>query len=169
MPTAGETKGLVFLAGILALGAGVRIYDASHATARPGGAQMALKSQILAAESARHAGVPGRRAAGKRRKAAPKPAKVDLDVATEPDVESLRGIGPTLARRIIADRDSFGPFGSREGLQRVRGVGPALIAKLDSTVTFSLLPRPMNTVIARRPELPKARRRTRRSRRDTLP
>jgi competence protein ComEA len=72
---------------------------------------------------------------------------VDLDVAGEPEIEALRGIGPSLARRIVADRDSFGPFGSLEGFKRVRGVGDGLVAKLDTTVTFSLLPRPMNTVV----------------------
>jgi competence ComEA-like helix-hairpin-helix protein len=95
----------------------------------------------------------------KVRKAPPKPAgKVDLDVATEQEIEALRGIGPSLAKRIVADRDSFGPFGSMEGFQRVKGVGPSMVEKLDSTVTFSLVPRPTNTVISRPSELPKARR-----------
>ena len=97
--------------------------------------------------------------------------KVDLDVASEPEIEALRGIGPSLARRIVADRDSFGPFGSTAGLRRVRGVGAALVARLDSSVTFSLVPRPMNTVIPGLTEAPRARvrRRSKRTERDTLP
>jgi hypothetical protein len=42
-------------------------------------------------------------------------------VATEKEIEALRHIGPTLAKRIVADRDSFGPFGSMDGLKRVKG------------------------------------------------
>jgi competence ComEA-like helix-hairpin-helix protein len=88
-----------------------------------------------------------------------------MDVASADEIESLRHIGPSLARRIVADRDSFGPFGSREELLRVKGIGPSMVAKLDSAVTFSLLPRPKNTVIPRRSELPKAPRKP--HRRDT--
>jgi len=97
-----------------------------------------------------------------------KPAgPVDLDVATEKEIEALRHIGPTLAKRIVADRDSFGPFGSIDGLRRVKGVGPSMVEKLDSAVTFSLVPRPTNRVISRPSELPKARRKP--HRRDMRP
>ena len=92
---------------------------------------------------------------------------VDLDVASVKEIEGLRYIGPTLAKRIVADRDSLGPFGSMEGFSRVKGVGPSMVAKLDSTVTFSLLPRPTNRVISRPSELPKARRKP--HRRDMRP
>jgi competence ComEA-like helix-hairpin-helix protein len=90
-----------------------------------------------------------------------------MDVASAKEIEDLRHIGPALARRIVADRDSFGPFGSMEGLERVKGIGPSMVAKLDSTVTFSLVPRPTNRVISRPSELPKARRKP--QRRDMRP
>jgi DNA uptake protein ComE-like DNA-binding protein len=90
-----------------------------------------------------------------------------LDVASEKEIEALRYIGPALAKRIIADRDSLGPFGSKEGFSRVKGIGPSIVAKLDSAVTFSLLPRPTNRVISRPSELPKARRKP--HRRDMRP
>ncbi|MFL5479223.1 MAG: ComEA family DNA-binding protein [Gemmatimonadaceae bacterium] len=90
-----------------------------------------------------------------------------MDVAGTAEIESLRNIGPALARRIVADRDSFGPFGSMDGLSRVKGIGPSMVVKLGSSVTFSLVPRPTNTVIPRRSELPKARRKP--HRRDTSP
>src|SRR6185312_13463959 len=50
---------------------------------------------------------------------------IDLDVATAADIERLPRLGPTLARRIVANRDSLGPFGDLEGLKRVRRIGPA--------------------------------------------
>jgi hypothetical protein len=67
---------------------------------------------------------------------------VDVDRATESELEALPRIGPALARRIVEDRESRGPFGSLDGFQRVRGVGPAMAAALSASVTFSGTPRP---------------------------
>lgn len=150
MATPAERKALLFFGVVIALGTAVRAFNL-HA-GRPGSAdasaRAALETQLAAADSARHAKF--RKGRARKTKAGPPvpPKKVDLDVASESAIVALRGIGPSLARRIVADRDSFGPFGSIEGLKRVRGVGNGLVAKLDSTVTFSLLPRPMNTVVS---------------------
>jgi competence protein ComEA len=159
MPTPAERKALLFFSTVLVLGASTRAYRTLHSRL-PADAHVrsALERQIKAADSARRSGLrkPKRE---KKPKAPPKPAgPVDLDVATEKEIEGLRHIGPTLAKRIVADRDSFGPFGSIEGLRRVKGVGPSMVGKLDSAVTFSLVPRPTNRVISRPSELPKARR-----------
>jgi competence protein ComEA len=70
------------------------------------------------------------------------PSPVDMDRASAAEMERLPRVGPVLARRIVADRDSLGPFGSLKGLQRVRGVGPALARILAPYVTFSLQRRP---------------------------
>lgn len=67
---------------------------------------------------------------------------VDVDRATASELEVLPRIGPALAKRIVADREANGPFGSIEGFQRVRGVGPAMAAALSGTVTFSGTLRP---------------------------
>jgi len=159
MPTPAERKALLFFSVVLVLGASTRAFRALHSRS-PGDsrARAALETQIKAADSARRAGL-RKPKHEKARKPTPKPAgKVDLDVASEQEIEALRGIGPSLAKRIVADRDSFGPFGSMKGFARVKGVGPSMVEKLDSTVTFSLVPRPTNTVISRPSELPKARR-----------
>jgi competence protein ComEA len=66
---------------------------------------------------------------------------VDLDLATRAEIEALPWIGPVLAARIVADRDSLGPFGSLQGFQRVRGVGPGMARRLEGRVTFSQTPR----------------------------
>lgn len=73
-------------------------------------------------------------------------ARVDLDVATAAQIEQLPRIGPVLARRIVSDRDSLGPFGSLKELRRVKGVGPALARAVEPYVTFSLSPRPHGVV-----------------------
>lgn len=85
---------------------------------------------------------PGRRT-GKGRKKADVPAgPIDLDTATEGAIETLPRVGPALARRIVANRDSLGPFRSLDGLRRVRGIGPATIALIGPLVTFSRQARP---------------------------
>lgn len=79
--------------------------------------------------------------------------KLDLDVATAAQIDSLPGITPTIARRIAADRVKRGPFLSLDGLRRVSGVGPTLIKRLDSLVTFSgayTQAAPQDTTIPRR-------------------
>jgi competence protein ComEA len=40
---------------------------------------------------------------------------IDVDVASETDIERLPRVGPVLARRIVEDRTANGPFGSMEG------------------------------------------------------
>lgn len=72
----------------------------------------------------------------------PTAGPLDMDRAEIPAIESLPRIGPALARRIVANRDSFGAFGSLEGLQRVPGIGPAIAKRLRDSVFFSGVPRP---------------------------
>jgi len=168
MPTPAERKAFLFFSGVLVLGAGTRAVRTlrSHSPADLG-ARAALETQIKAADSARRSG-PRKGNRQVKTKDATKPAgPVDLDVAGIVEIEALRHVGPALARRIVADRDSLGPFGSRDGLLRVKGIGPSMVEKLGSTVTFSLVPRPTNTVMSRRSELPKARRKP--HRRDPSP
>jgi len=168
MPTPAERKALLFFSVVLVLGASTRAYTSLHSRSPADvGARSALERQIKAADSARRAGLrtPKRE---RKQKTPPKPVgPLDMDIASEKEIEALRHVGPTLARRIVADRDSFGPFGSMEGLSRVKGIGPSMVEKLDSTVTFSLVPRPTSRVISRRSELPKARRKP--HRRDMRP
>jgi competence ComEA-like helix-hairpin-helix protein len=59
-----------------------------------------------------------------------RPALLDLNRATAAELERLPGIGPSLAARIIADREQRGPYGSPETLLRVSGIGPRTLARL---------------------------------------
>lgn len=54
---------------------------------------------------------------------------LDLNRAGATDLEALPGVGPSLARAIVADREANGPFCSIEALDRVAGVGPAFLEK----------------------------------------
>lgn len=62
---------------------------------------------------------------------------IDLNTAGTNELQLLPSIGPNLASRIIEDRDENGPYESIEDLDRVRGIGPKTIAKLDDWVTLS--------------------------------
>ena len=61
---------------------------------------------------------------------------IDLDRASVAEIEQLPRIGPATARRIVANRDSLGPFGSLAGLTRLKGMGPASLARLAPLVSF---------------------------------
>lgn len=50
--------------------------------------------------------------------------KVNLNTASAAELESLPGIGPVLAERIVAHRQSKGRFSSPRQLMEVSGVGP---------------------------------------------
>ena len=53
-----------------------------------------------------------------------------MNRATAEELELLPRIGPTLARRVIAEREANGPFESVEAMTRVRGIGPRTVAQL---------------------------------------
>lgn len=55
---------------------------------------------------------------------------VSLSSATAADLEALDGVGPALAARIIAWRDSRGGFSSVDQLDDVPGIGPARMEAL---------------------------------------
>jgi competence ComEA-like helix-hairpin-helix protein len=64
-----------------------------------------------------------------------KPA-VDVNRAGTEALEGLPGIGPALARRVVAHRDSAGPFRTADDLLAVRGIGPATLERLRDRIRF---------------------------------
>jgi competence protein ComEA len=62
-------------------------------------------------------------------------AKVDINKATEKELMSIRGIGETLAKRIVAFRDEHGPFRRPEDLMKVRGIGEKSFEKIRPHIT----------------------------------
>ncbi len=68
--------------------------------------------------------------------AAPVPrGKVELNTATAEELETLPGIGPALAGRILAYRQEQGSFSSVEELLEVEGIGQARLEGLRDYVT----------------------------------
>ena len=62
--------------------------------------------------------------------------RIDVDRAAVGELSRLPGVGPALAKRIFADRESHGAFGSIQGLKRVRGFGPVLLELLRPHLSF---------------------------------
>jgi competence ComEA-like helix-hairpin-helix protein len=63
--------------------------------------------------------------------------RIDADRAAAGELARLPRIGLALAKTIVADREARGPFGTLDGLDRVPGIGPGLLAVIGSHVTFS--------------------------------
>lgn len=61
--------------------------------------------------------------------------KINLNTATRGELESLPGIGPVLAKRIVEYRRQNGPFRTVEELQSVSGIGPSRYAAVRDLVT----------------------------------
>ena len=61
---------------------------------------------------------------------------VNLNTATVAELETLPGIGPTLAAAIVAERERLGGFRAVDDLQRVRGIGEQRYARLRDLVTL---------------------------------
>jgi competence protein ComEA len=60
--------------------------------------------------------------------------RVDLNRASSQELQSLPGIGPALAERILDSRLREGPFRSPDDLLRIRGIGPTTLAKIRALV-----------------------------------
>jgi DNA uptake protein ComE-like DNA-binding protein len=162
-----DQKALMFVAAVAVLGAAVRVVraaDANESVAQPA-LDHQVKAADSAARAGRGVGqAQGRGRQGRGRGARSRaPAdttkrirdsiaraqrapldragyiggKLDLDVATLAQIDSLPGVSLLMARRIVFDRIAHGPFVTRDGLRRVSGVGQVFLSRLDSLVTFS--------------------------------
>lgn len=62
--------------------------------------------------------------------------RISLNRASAGDLETLPGIGPALAKRILEHRDKIGSFGALEELTSVSGIGPKLFAQIQDQLTL---------------------------------
>jgi competence protein ComEA len=61
-------------------------------------------------------------------------SRININLASETELDSLPGVGPVMAGRIIAWRESNQRFHSIEELQEVPGIGPKVFANLKPLV-----------------------------------
>lgn len=61
---------------------------------------------------------------------------ININTASQAELESLPGIGAVLAQRIIAYRTRYGPFQSLQDLLKVYGIKPNTLQLIEPYVTF---------------------------------
>jgi len=61
--------------------------------------------------------------------------KVNINTATAEELDTLPGIGPAIAQRIIEYRQTNGPFQSIEEIKNVSGIGDKLFERLKALIT----------------------------------
>ena len=129
-----HVAGAVRRPGVYRLSSGARVEDA---IARAGGAtRRADRASVnLAAPVAdgQQVVVPRRGAAGggpAEGGVPPPTARIDLNTATETELDGLPGVGPVTAHKIVEYRTVHGPFTSADGLDAIPGIGPTRIDNL---------------------------------------
>jgi len=65
---------------------------------------------------------------------------IDINTATQEELEWLPGIGPVLSRRIIAYRTAYGPFVTVEDILTVYGISPETFELIRDLITVGEAP-----------------------------
>ncbi len=134
-----DVTGWVRKPGVYEFVAGQRVIDAVHRAggAREGadlsvinlaapladGTQVVVSKRGQAPSGAAAAGVPGAIAV------------VNVNTASETELETLNGVGPVTAAAIIQYRTDNGPFATVDDLLDVSGIGPVTLEELRPQVT----------------------------------
>ena len=124
--------GRVARPGLVTLPAGSRVADAIAAAGgvtRPRAADSVNLARVLADGEQIAVGVDAVAAASTPTTGAVAPI-VDLNTADLAALDSLPGVGPVLAGRILAWRQAHGPFRSVDELGEVSGIGDAILGQL---------------------------------------
>jgi competence protein ComEA len=153
-----DVVGAVRHAGVVSLPASARVIDAVNAAGGAlatadldrinlaahlvDGMRIAVPRRGVASDPSRPSSDPGTSAAGGAARrdpgagGSPSPiAPLDLNTATEIQLEALPGIGPSLAQAIVTEREHEGGFRSVDDLRRVHGIGDVRFAQLRPLAT----------------------------------
>lgn len=153
-----SVAGLVRKPGLVTLSSGARVADAVTAAggtidgadvvtlnlARPvvdgdqivvglapvTGQPIGMASSIIAAGQAPSASV------GAKGKATPPSGRINLNTATESELDALPGVGPVMAASIVRWRSEHGKFISIDQLSEVDGIGPSRLDRLRTLVVL---------------------------------
>jgi competence protein ComEA len=65
---------------------------------------------------------------------------ININTATQSELETLSGIGPVIAKAIMQYRQENGPFEEIEAIQSVSGIGPVTFEKIRDFITVGGAP-----------------------------
>jgi competence protein ComEA len=138
-PAIVDVVGAVRRPGVYTLRAGQRVQDAVRLAggARPGADVQAINLAAKVADGQQIV-VPRRAAAGSAAAApavagtvdAPTTGPVNLNTATLEQLDTLDGVGPATAQKILQYRQQHGGFGSVDDLAQIPGIGPKKLEAL---------------------------------------
>lgn len=141
-----DVAGKVRRPGIASLPVGARVVDALEAA---GGARRGVNlsslnlARVLVDGEQILVGIPGPTGVAAPAASAPLPGGapsasqlVNLNSATQPELETLPGVGPVTAESILAWRTENGAFSSVDELLEVSGIGDATLAEIAPFVTL---------------------------------
>lgn len=124
-------SGAVMSPGVYALPPDSRVQDAIEAAgglmtdAAPEQINLAAPLSDGAQINVPHTATSGRTTGG----------RININTATAAELETLPGIGPTTAQKIVEYRLQYGPFRTIQDIQNVPGIGPATFAKIQDYIT----------------------------------
>lgn len=147
-----HVTGAVKRPGVYRVGARSRIVDALHAAG--GAAASADLERINLAQTVadgEQIHIPRRSSSSPRATVAPRlrprprttvttqPVSrlVNINTATAAQLETLTGVGPSLAKSIVTYRSQKGPFAKVDDLLNVPGIGPSKLAAMRNEVTVT--------------------------------
>jgi competence protein ComEA len=61
--------------------------------------------------------------------------RIDINLADVALLDTLPGIGPVIAQRIVEYREMNGPFETSQGIQGIQGIGPATFEQIEGMIT----------------------------------
>jgi len=136
-----ERKALLFLVMVLVVGSGITLYKKYHSDFAP---ELLLKPKQNVVESnlsQQDLNLVADTSTNLLKEASPpqipaeKIRQVNLNSATQAELESLPSIGPVLAKRIIEYRNLKGGFKTIEEIKQVKGIKNKIFEKIKIYIT----------------------------------
>ncbi len=130
-----DVTGAVTKPGVYTLAANSRVIDAIKAAgdSAPGADLSTINlARVLSDGEQIYVDATVLNSAGKRVSKTVRSGPINVNRATAAQLDSLDGIGPVIAKRIIEYRKVNGPFATVEDLQKVSGIGTAKFAIIKS-------------------------------------
>jgi competence protein ComEA len=124
-----DIQGKVMQPGLYELPIGARVFDAIEAAGGLRGNSRAGINQARLLQDGEQIWI------GQTSENSAEANLINLNTATAAELETLPGVGPVLAARIIQDRTTSGNFKTVDDLDRVSGVGEHILQSVDGLVT----------------------------------